>query len=51
VEPILCVKRFRCVRIILSGIEVMHTISKWQMQCRRRGVAPTAAHQFKSSAT
>jgi putative transposase len=39
-------KNFRCARILLSGIEVMHMIRKAQM--RDDGVARTAAQQFYS---
>lgn len=38
-------KNFRCARILLSGIEVMHMIKKGQMMCRR-GTARSAAEQF-----
>jgi hypothetical protein len=37
--PIALTKPFRCARIILSGIEVVHMIRKGQMQ----GMTPTAA--------
>ncbi|OAJ56456.1 integrase [Paraburkholderia ginsengiterrae] len=43
-RPMLGFKNFRCARIILSGIEVMHMIRKGQMQ--DHGVARTAAEQF-----
>jgi putative transposase len=39
-------KDFRCTRIILSGIEVMHMIRKGQM--KDDGVTRTAAAQFYS---
>ena len=39
-------KDFRCARIILSGIETMHMISKGQMEVD--GVTRTAAAQFYS---
>ena len=39
-------KDFRCARIILAGIEVMHMIRKGQMQ--DDGVAKPAAEQFYS---
>jgi putative transposase len=42
-------KDFRCARIILSGIEIMHMIRKGQM--RDDGIAVTAADQFYSLAT
>jgi transposase-like protein len=32
-EPMLGFKDFRCARIILSGIEVMHMIKKRQLNC------------------
>jgi putative transposase len=40
-------KDFRCARIILSGIEVMHMIRKGQMQVGK-GTHPSAAGQFYS---
>ena len=42
-------KDFRCARIILSGIETMHMISKGQM--KNGGVSRTAAEQFYSLMT
>ena len=38
-------KTFRCARILLGGIEVMHMITKGQMKCAR-GTHPSAADQF-----
>jgi len=46
VRPMLGFKDFRCARIILSGIETMHMISKGQM--KDDGVTRTAADQFYS---
>src|SRR6202162_3487087 len=40
-------KDFRCARIILSGIEVMHIIRKGQMQVKK-DTHPSAAGQFYS---
>jgi putative transposase len=40
-------KDFRCDRIILSGIEVMHMIRKGQMETED-GTHPSAAEQFYS---
>jgi putative transposase len=40
-------KDFRCARIILSGIEVMHMIRKGQVKTAK-GIAPSAAEQFYS---
>jgi transposase-like protein len=40
-------KDFRCARIILSGIEVMHMIRKGQMKTED-GTHPSAAEQFYS---
>jgi transposase-like protein len=40
-------KDFRCARIILSGIEVMHMIRKGQMKTTK-GTSPSAAKQFYS---
>lgn len=37
-------KDFRCARILLSGIEAMHTIAKGQM--KGRGIGLTPAQQF-----
>jgi putative transposase len=39
-------KDFRCARIILSGIEVMHMIRKGQVKAA--GIQLTAAKQFYS---
>ncbi|MEM5331988.1 DDE-type integrase/transposase/recombinase [Paraburkholderia sp. JHI2823] len=44
IKPMMGFKDFRCARIILSGIEVMHMIRKGQMQDDR--VARTVAEQF-----
>jgi putative transposase len=38
-------KTFRCARILLAGIEIMHMIAKGQMKCAR-GTHPSAADQF-----
>lgn len=46
IKPMMGFKSFRCARIILSGIEVMHMIRKGQMQ--NDGVATSAAAQFYS---
>ncbi len=43
-------KTFRCARILLAGIEIMHMIAKGQMQCVR-GTHPSAADQFYEFAT
>jgi transposase-like protein len=40
-------KDFRCARIILSAIEVMHMIRKGQMKTTK-GTSPSAAKQFYS---
>lgn len=42
-------KAFRCARILLGGIELMHMIAKGQMQ-RPDGSNPSAAEQFYSLA-
>jgi hypothetical protein len=42
-------KDFRCARILLSGIELMHMLGKGQMQ--DRGIGYTHAQQFYSLAT
>ncbi|MGF6413596.1 IS6 family transposase [Paraburkholderia sp. MM5482-R1] len=44
-RPMLGFKTFRCARILLAGIEIMHMIAKGQMECAR-GTHPSAAHQF-----
>ncbi len=46
VKPMMGFKSFRCARIILSGIELMHMIRKGQMQDKRD--IKTAAEQFYS---
>ncbi|MCC8397352.1 IS6 family transposase [Paraburkholderia sp. MMS20-SJTR3] len=46
VKPMMGFKSFRCARIILSGVEVMHMIRKGQM--RGNDGTPTAAEQFYS---
>ena len=44
-RPMRGFKTFRCARILLGGIEVMHMITKGQMKCAR-GTHPSAADQF-----
>jgi putative transposase len=44
-RPMLGFKNFRCARILLAGIELMHMIAKGQMKCAR-GIHPSAADQF-----
>ncbi|OXC77493.1 Mobile element protein [Caballeronia sordidicola] len=46
IKPMMGFKDFRCARIILSGIEVMHMIRKGQM--KDAGIQCTAAEQFYS---
>ncbi|HEF4774547.1 TPA: IS6 family transposase, partial [Burkholderia multivorans] len=48
IRPMMGFRNFRCARIILAGIEIMHMIRKGQM--RDDGVASTAAEQFYSLA-
>ena len=48
IKPMMGFKDFRCARIILAGIEVMHMIRKGQMRDER--VAATTAEQFYSLA-
>src|ERR1700677_2430203 len=43
-RPMLGFKNFRCARILLSGIELMHMIAKGQME--ERGIGCTRAEQF-----
>ena len=45
-RPMLGFKNFRCARILLSGIEVMHMIRKGQM--KDDVITRTAAEQFYS---
>jgi putative transposase len=45
VRPMLGFKNFRCARIILCGIELMHMIAKGQMQTSA-GTARSVAEQF-----
>ena len=47
-KPMLGFKNFRCARILLSGIELMHMISKGQM--KNSGGGQTPAQQFYSLA-
>jgi putative transposase len=47
-RPMLGFKDFRCARILLSGIELMHMIRKGQMKGRGKGTTP--AEQFYSLA-
>jgi transposase-like protein len=47
-RPMLGFKNFRCARIVLSGIEVMHMNAKGQML--DRGIGYTHAQQFYSLA-
>lgn len=49
-RPMLGFKTFRCARILLAGIEVMHMIAKGQMKCAR-GAHPSDADQFYDLAT
>jgi transposase-like protein len=49
-RPMLGFKTFRCARILLTGIEVMHMIAKGQMKCSR-GTHPSGADQFYDLAT
>ena len=47
-RPMLGFKDFRCARILLSGIELMHMIRKGQMKSSGKGQTP--AQQFYSLA-
>jgi transposase-like protein len=47
IRPMLGFKDFKCARVILSGIELMHMIKKGQMKCSVK-TAPSAAEQFYS---
>ncbi|WP_343654208.1 DDE-type integrase/transposase/recombinase [Paraburkholderia caribensis] len=48
--PMLGFKPFRCARILLGGIEVMHMIVKGQVKCVR-GTHPSTAEQFYGPTT
>lgn len=48
-RPMMGFKDFRCARIILGGIEIMHMIMKGQM--KRRATTQTPAEQFYSLLT
>ena len=48
IRPMLGFKKFRCARILLGGIEVMHMIAKGQME--NGGIDQTPAKQFYSLA-
>ena len=50
IRPMLGSKDFRCARVILSGIEIMHMISKGQMKYTGK-IKPSAASQFYSLVT
>ena len=47
IRPMLGFKDFRCARVILSGIEIMHMISKGQMKHTGK-IKPSSACQFYS---
>ncbi|MEA3134453.1 MAG: putative transposase, partial [Gammaproteobacteria bacterium] len=49
-RPMLGFKTFRCARILLAGIELMHMIAKGQMKCAR-GIHLSGADQFYDLAT
>jgi putative transposase len=49
-RPMLGFKTFRCARILLAGIELMHMIAKGQMKCAR-GFHLSGADQFYDLAT
>ncbi|MCP1121343.1 IS6 family transposase [Robbsia andropogonis] len=48
-RPMMGFKNFRCARIILSGIEIMHMIRKGQMSGCAKALSP--AHRFNSLVT
>jgi len=50
IRPMLGFKDFRCARVILSGIEIMHMIVKGQMKHTGK-IKPSAACQFYSLVT
>jgi putative transposase len=47
IKPMMGFKDFRCARIILSGIELMHMIRKGQLKTAK-GTSPSAAEKFYS---
>lgn len=47
IGPMLGLMDFRCARVILSGIEIMHMISKGQMKHTDK-IKPSAGSQFYS---
>jgi transposase-like protein len=49
-RPMLGFKSFRCARILLGGIELMHMIAKGRVKCSHR-IHPSAADQFYDLAT
>jgi putative transposase len=49
-RPMLGFKNFRCARVILRGIEIMHMIAKGQMKHTEK-IKPSAACQFYSVVT
>jgi len=49
-RPMLGFKTYRCARILLAGIEIMHMIAKGQMKCAR-GIHPSRTDQFYDLAT
>lgn len=46
IKPMMDFKNFRCARVILAGIEIMHIIRKGQMH--DNGFARSVAEQFYS---
>ena len=50
VRPMPGFKAFRCARIILAGVEVMHMIEKGSLDCPK-AQAPSAANPFYSLAS
>jgi transposase-like protein len=49
VRPMLGFKAFRCARILIAGIELMHMIKKGQLECAEGQVSP-AGSKFYSLA-
>lgn len=49
VRPMLGFKSFRCARILIAGIELMHMIKKGPLDCAEGQVSP-AASKFYSLA-
>ena len=43
VRPMLGFKTFRCARVLIAGIELIHMIKKGQVDCAEGHVSPAAS--------